>query len=265
MEDSRFLQCLAADYGDLRDAASAAELTATVPSCPGWTVSDLVRHVAEVYLHKVTLMRTGEEPEEWPPPSLAAEAPLAALGRAYGALRAEVRTRGPGQAAPTWYGPDQTVGFWIRRMAQETVIHRIDAELAAGLPVTPVPDDLAADGVDEVLKRMLAYGSVTWPEDFAEIDGGHLLPFAEVCNCRLRLIGCDLWVTLEPCPMCAGAISHARIARLYYGASDPKGGAIEQGPRLFTRPQCLHRPEVYGGLGGAEASMLLRDFFAARR
>ena len=174
MEDSRYLQCLAADYGDLRDAASAAELTANVPSCPGWTVADLVRHVAQVYLHKVTLMRTGEEPEEWPPPSLAAEAPLAALGRAYGALRAEFRTRGPGLAAPTWYDPDQTVGFWIRRMAQETVIHRIDAELAAGLPVTPVPDDLAADGVDEVLKRMLAYGSVTWPEDFAEIDGGHL-------------------------------------------------------------------------------------------
>ena len=80
-----------------------------------------------------------------------------------------------------------------------------------------------------------------------------------------RLIGCDLWVTLEPCPMCAGAISHARIARLYYGAADPKGGAIEQGPRLFTQPQCLHRPEVYGGLGEAEASSLLRDFFAARR
>lgn len=80
-----------------------------------------------------------------------------------------------------------------------------------------------------------------------------------------RLTGCDLWVTLEPCPMCAGAISHARIARLYYGAADPKGGAIEQGPRLFTQPQCLHRPEVYGGLGQADASALLRDFFAARR
>ena len=80
-----------------------------------------------------------------------------------------------------------------------------------------------------------------------------------------RLTGCDLWVTLEPCPMCAGAISHARIARLYYGAADPKGGAIEQGPRLFTQPQCLHRPEVYGGLGEAEASALLRDFFVARR
>ncbi|HEX7742246.1 MAG TPA: nucleoside deaminase [Sphingobium sp.] len=80
-----------------------------------------------------------------------------------------------------------------------------------------------------------------------------------------RLTGCDLWVTLEPCPMCAGAISHARIARLYYAAPDPKGGAIEQGPRLFAQPQCLHRPEVYGGIAEAEASALLRDFFAARR
>lgn len=80
-----------------------------------------------------------------------------------------------------------------------------------------------------------------------------------------RLTGCDLWVTLEPCPMCAGAISHARIARLYYAVSDPKGGAVEQGPRLFTQPQCLHRPEVYGGLAEAEASTLLRGFFAIRR
>jgi tRNA(Arg) A34 adenosine deaminase TadA len=80
-----------------------------------------------------------------------------------------------------------------------------------------------------------------------------------------RLTGCDLWVTLEPCPMCAGAISHARIARLYYAVGDAKGGAIEQGPRLFTQPQCLHRPDVYGGLAEAEASMLLREFFAARR
>ena len=80
-----------------------------------------------------------------------------------------------------------------------------------------------------------------------------------------RLTGCDLWVTLEPCPMCAGAISHARIARLYYAVSDPKGGAIEQGPRLFTQPQCLHRPDVYGGIAEAEASALLRAFFLARR
>lgn len=80
-----------------------------------------------------------------------------------------------------------------------------------------------------------------------------------------RLTSCDLWVTLEPCPMCAGAISHARIARLYYAASDPKGGAIEQGPRLFAQPQCLHRPQVYGGIAEKEASALLRGFFAVRR
>lgn len=82
---------------------------------------------------------------------------------------------------------------------------------------------------------------------------------------RDRLEDCDLWVTLEPCAMCAGAIAHARIARLYYGASDPKGGAVEHGPRFFTQPTCHHRPEVYPGIGEGEAAVLLRDFFAARR
>ncbi len=80
-----------------------------------------------------------------------------------------------------------------------------------------------------------------------------------------RLAGCDLYVTLEPCPMCAGAIQHARIARVYYGAADPKGGAVEHGPRLFDRAGSLHRPEVYGGIGEAEAAELLRGFFAERR
>jgi tRNA(adenine34) deaminase len=80
-----------------------------------------------------------------------------------------------------------------------------------------------------------------------------------------RLDGCELWVTLEPCAMCAGAIVHARIARLYYGASDPKGGAVEHGARLFEQPQCLHRPEVYSGIGEEPAAALLREFFAARR
>ena len=80
-----------------------------------------------------------------------------------------------------------------------------------------------------------------------------------------RLDGCELWVTLEPCAMCAGAIAHARIARLYYAASDPKGGAVETGARVFARDQCQHRPEVYTGMGEAEAAGLLRDFFAERR
>ena len=80
-----------------------------------------------------------------------------------------------------------------------------------------------------------------------------------------RLSGCDLWVTLEPCPMCAGAIVHARIARVYYAAPDPKGGAVEHGARLFDQPGCLHRPQVYSGMGEAESAGLLRDFFATRR
>lgn len=82
---------------------------------------------------------------------------------------------------------------------------------------------------------------------------------------RDRLEDCDLWVTLEPCAMCAGAIAHARIARLYWGASDPKGGAVEHGPRFFTQPTCHHRPELYPGIGEAEAGGLLRVFFQARR
>jgi tRNA(adenine34) deaminase len=80
-----------------------------------------------------------------------------------------------------------------------------------------------------------------------------------------RLTGCDLWVTLEPCAMCAGAIAHARIARLYYGASDPKGGAVEHGPRMFEQTTVHHRPEVYGGIGADEAGEILKAFFAARR
>jgi len=80
-----------------------------------------------------------------------------------------------------------------------------------------------------------------------------------------RLTGCDLYVTLEPCPMCAGAIAFARIRRLYYGASDPKGGGVEHGPRVFNQPTCHHAPEVYGGFREREAAELLRGFFAARR
>ena len=80
-----------------------------------------------------------------------------------------------------------------------------------------------------------------------------------------RLTGCDLYVTLEPCTMCAAAISFARIRRLYFGASDPKGGAVENGPRFFQQPSCHHAPEVYGGLRESEAATLLRHFFAARR
>jgi tRNA(adenine34) deaminase len=80
-----------------------------------------------------------------------------------------------------------------------------------------------------------------------------------------RLVDCDLYVTLEPCAMCAAAISFARIRRLYYGAADEKGGAVENGVRFYASPTCHHRPEVYGGIGEADAAKLLKDFFQERR
>jgi len=80
-----------------------------------------------------------------------------------------------------------------------------------------------------------------------------------------RLVECDLYVTLEPCPMCAQAISFARLRRLYYGAADAKGGGIEHGPRIFNQPTCHHRPEVYSGIAEQEAGELLRAFFRERR
>ena len=82
---------------------------------------------------------------------------------------------------------------------------------------------------------------------------------------RDRLEDCELFVTLEPCAMCAGAIAHARLVRVTYGAPDPKGGAVEQGARVFDQPQCLHRPEVVAGIGSGEAGDILRGFFAQRR
>ena len=82
---------------------------------------------------------------------------------------------------------------------------------------------------------------------------------------RKHLPGCDLYVTLEPCPMCAHALSLARVRRLYYGAEDPKGGGVDHGPRIFASTSCHHAPEVYGGIGARRAAELLRGFFRARR
>jgi len=167
MENERLLTCLADDYARLREVA-ARDLSASVPSCPGWTMTDLVRHVAEVYLHKVYAMEHNDWPAHWPP-DFAGEEPLALLDRAYGELTAQFGARDPGDPARTWHDPDQTVGFWIRRMAQETVVHRVDGELAAAEPVAPIPDDLAVDGVDEVLVIFLDYASHRWPDEFEPV------------------------------------------------------------------------------------------------
>lgn len=94
-----------------------------------------------------------------------------------------------------------------------------------------------------------------------------MLAIREACRVlgSERLTGCDIYVTLEPCPMCAAAISAARVARLYFGAADPKSGGVTVGARVFTHPQCHHAPEVYDGIGAAEAEALLKGFFAGKR
>ena len=167
MENARFLECLESDFWRFREVAPG-RLEGRVPSCPDWTVADLTRHVAEVYLHKVEMMRHGAHPEGWPPAAFLEEEPIGLLTRGYGELRAEFDARRPEDVSKTWYEPDQTVGFWVRRMAQETVIHRIDAELGAAAPIAPVPADLAVDGIDELLKVFVAYAFRQWPEDFTE-------------------------------------------------------------------------------------------------
>ncbi|MFC4011646.1 maleylpyruvate isomerase family mycothiol-dependent enzyme [Nonomuraea purpurea] len=166
MDSLRYLELLDRDHERLRWAATR-DLAAAVPSCPGWTVADLLYHVGEVYLHKAEIMRRGTWPEPWPPEPDPAH-PVRFAEHAFGQLRAEFDARKPQDEAVTFYDDDQSVGYWIRRMAQETVIHRVDAELAAGEPVAPIPDDLAVDGIDEVLLIFLGYGSGKWPEEFGD-------------------------------------------------------------------------------------------------
>ena len=174
MEFARFRECLAADYGRMRDVVAGGDLKRPVPSCPDWDAAELVRHTAAVYLHKTIGMREGGEPDSWPPPGIDDEEPVALLDRAYSELNAEFDAREPGEKTGTWYAPDQTVGFWIRRMAQETVIHRVDAEQAMGEPAAPIPDDLAVDGIDEILVCFLSFATTsynTYFEDLKAADG----------------------------------------------------------------------------------------------
>jgi uncharacterized protein (TIGR03083 family) len=169
MESQRLRDCLDADFHRLRQVAAGADLDAAVPSCPGWTMADLLRHVGEVYLNRVECMRLGSRPDPWPPEGLHDEPPLQLLDRAHAALTGEFATRLPEDHTFTWYDPDQSVAFWIRRMAQETVIHRVDAELGTGAAIAPIPDDLAADGIDELLVAFVQYGTITWPDEFTEL------------------------------------------------------------------------------------------------
>jgi tRNA(adenine34) deaminase len=160
---------------------------------------------------------------------------------------------------------------------------KVAQDSAAGMVNWPLPPPMRA-ALDQARAAALAgevpVGAVV-VRDGAVIAAAHNAPralcdptaHAEMLAIRAaalalgneRLEGCELWVTLEPCAMCAGAIAHARIARLYYAAPDPKGGAVDQGARVFAQDECLHRPEVYSGMGEEQAAALLREFFARRR
>lgn len=166
MDNVRLTDHLHREYALLHAAIAGAGPEAPVPTCPGWTVSDLAGHVAEVYLHKAECIRLRAFPDPWPPERPAVP-PATELDAAWARLLEQFATHEPTDPAATWHDPDQTVGFWIRRMAQETAIHRLDAQLAAGVAVDPVPDDLAVDGVDELLVLFVAYASTRWPGEFA--------------------------------------------------------------------------------------------------
>ncbi len=138
-----------------------------------------------------------------------------------------------------------------------------EAEAAARRGEVPV----GAVVVDGLTGRVLAVAGNRTEEDADPTAHAEILAIRSAAQTlgSARLPDCDLYVTLEPCAMCAAAIAFARIRRVYFGAYDPKGGAVEHGPRWFEQPTCHHRPEVYGGIEEARAATLLRDFFAARR
>jgi tRNA(Arg) A34 adenosine deaminase TadA len=136
-----------------------------------------------------------------------------------------------------------------------------EAEAAAARGEVPVGAAIVSDG------KIVARAGNRMRELSDPTAHAEMLAIREACAAlgSERLSGADLYVTLEPCPMCAAAISFARIRRLYFGASDPKGGGVEHGARIFSQPSCHHAPEIYGGIGEARSARLLKAFFARRR
>lgn len=155
MERRRYVDLLRSD-GERLLAMAGRDLDATVPACPGWAVRDAVRHTAEVYEHKIACIAAGgERPAPWPPAWPEDRDPLAWYADAHGRVLDALAKTDPAAPSWTWWPSDQTAGFWTRRMAQETAVHRVDVESAFGQE-SPVDAELAADGVDEVLVMMLA-------------------------------------------------------------------------------------------------------------
>lgn len=146
-------------------------------------------------------------------------------------------------------------------LPQSMILALEQAQMASDSGEVPVGAVVVKDGVVVAAAHNLTR---SLPDPTAHAELLAIRRAAQVLG-QERLDGCDLYVTLEPCAMCAGAIAHARIARLYFAAPDPKGGGVEHGARVFEQAQCHHRPEVYSGLGEAESAAALKDFFASRR
>jgi uncharacterized protein (TIGR03083 family) len=169
MEPAAMLAQLAADGAALRNAAT--DLDAAVPTCPGWTVRDAVLHTGQVYDHKATIIEGSLDgpPQPWPPDYDISD-PIEFFDLQLHRVIEAMRTRDPATSVWTWYPPEQTVGFWVRRMMQETVIHRADVESAVGRR-PDVPDEVATDGIDELIERMLCNDDEGYYEGFSPGKG----------------------------------------------------------------------------------------------
>lgn len=202
MEYAAFIEHVRQDESRVA-AAAQGNLSHDVPSCPGWTVRDLVRHLAEVYEHKIECTRLNRAPDPWPPAWPSDRDPIEWLDDAHGRLQEMFERSEPSTPSATWWPPEQTVGFWARRMAHETAVHRVDAELGAGTAAPTVDPDLAVDGIDEILDLMLAGD---WSEE----------PRAESTGQRVAVAtaGATWLITLEPASVTvsrSGDRSDARI------------------------------------------------------
>lgn len=188
----RYLELIEADSRRLSELARR-DLAAPVPTCPGWDVRQLVEHTAEVFQHKIACTRLGRSPENWPPPVPPGD-PVDWLDASLDELLELLRERGPDAHSATWYPPDQTVGFWYRRMAHEAAIHRLDAEIVFD-QTTPIDTELATDGIDEVLELFLEGDWTDQPADEwmgVSPDAGADQPVAVIA-------GTNTWrVTLYP-------------------------------------------------------------------